>query len=124
MHPNTTPNISLNTPANRRRKTRLNCIAAGLLAALSLLMLALLACDVVPATREPITVSQDDAAAYTQALVQQAIKYYDANGRDHSIAFYNTDETVDGDWYVFIIDPGRGHHLPRRFPGAPGVDFR
>ena len=114
------PNISINRFPNIRPSISLNLIAAGLLATWLLLLLA---CDIVPATREPIAVSQSDAPAYTKALVEQAIKYYDANGRDHSVDFYNTDDTVDGDWYVFIIDPDEGIISHAARPERVGLTF-
>ena len=40
--------------------------------------------------------------AYTKAFVRQAIDYYDDNGRDKTVDFYNSMESVDGPWYVFI----------------------
>ena len=46
--------------------------------------------------------SKSDPAAYTQAFVQQAIDYYDANGRDATIAYYRSQESRDGEWYVFV----------------------
>ena len=45
-----------------------------------------------------------DAPAYTQAFVQQAINLYDAVGLEDTVAYYNTTESVDGQWYVFMID--------------------
>ncbi len=48
--------------------------------------------------------SKSDPAAYTQAFVQKAIDYYDANGRAAAIVFYSSEESVDGEWYVFIHD--------------------
>ena len=45
-----------------------------------------------------------DAPAYTQAFVQQAINLYDAVGLEDTVAYYNTGESVDGQWYVFMID--------------------
>ncbi len=45
-----------------------------------------------------------DAPAYTQGFVARAINLYNAVGRDATIAYYNTKESVDGQWYVFIID--------------------
>ena len=50
------------------------------------------------------TVTKADPAAYTKAFVNQAISRYDAEGRDDTIAFYNSMDSVDGAWYVFIID--------------------
>lgn len=49
-------------------------------------------------------VAKSDPAAYTQEFVAQAIRLYDAVGRESTFAYYNTPESVDDDWYVFIID--------------------
>ncbi len=46
----------------------------------------------------------DDPAAFTRTFVKQAIDLYDAIGRDAAIAFYNTPESIHGQWYVFISD--------------------
>ena len=57
--------------------------------------------------------SKSDNPAYTQAFVERAIGLYDAIGRDATVAYYNTLESVDGQWYVFIIDEDGytiGHH--------------
>lgn len=48
--------------------------------------------------------SKADPAAFTQAFVAQAIRLYDAIGREAMFAYYNTPESVDDDWYVFIVD--------------------
>jgi len=45
-----------------------------------------------------------DSPAYTQAYVQQAINLYNALGLDETLAYYNTPDSVDGQWYVFIVD--------------------
>ena len=53
--------------------------------------------------------------AYTQSFVKSAINLYNALGRDDTIAYYNTVESVDGQWYVFIVDElgyTIGHHNP------------
>ena len=58
---------------------------------------------------------KSDNPAYTQAVVQSAISLYNALGRDNAIAYYNTVESVDGQWYVFIVDElgyTIGHHNP------------
>ena len=57
--------------------------------------------------------SKSDKPAYTQAFVQKAINLYEAIGRDATVAYYNTRESVDGQWYVFIVDEDGytiGHH--------------
>lgn len=48
--------------------------------------------------------AKTDPAAYTQAFVAQAVRLYEAIGREATFAYYNTLESVDEDWYVFIID--------------------
>ena len=40
---------------------------------------------------------------YTQAFVAEAIRRYDAEGREAALAFFNNPESVDGEWYMFII---------------------
>ncbi|MDE0269041.1 MAG: hypothetical protein OXI96_08430 [Acidimicrobiaceae bacterium] len=52
-----------------------------------------------------------DAPAYTKAFVQQAIDLYDAAGIEKTAEYYNTPESVDGQWYVFIIDTETGRTI-------------
>ena len=47
---------------------------------------------------------KSDAPAYTRAFVQQATNLYVALGLEETVAYYDTKESVDGQWYVFIID--------------------
>ena len=59
--------------------------------------------------------SKSDNPAYTQAFVERAINLYNAVGRDAAVEYYNTKESVDDQWYVFIIDEDGytiGHHNP------------
>ena len=59
--------------------------------------------------------AKHDAPAFTRAFVGQAIDLYDAVGREDTIAYYNTRESVDGQWYIFIVDEDGytvGHHNP------------
>ena len=63
---------------------------------------------------------KSDAPAYTRAFVQQATNLYVALGLEETVAYYNTKESVDGQWYVFIIDPDGytiAHHN-RSFEGV------
>ncbi len=58
---------------------------------------------------------KSDTPAYTRALVGQAIDLYNAIGRQDAVAYYNTTESVDGQWYVFIVDESGytiAHHNP------------
>ena len=43
-------------------------------------------------------------ADYTKFLVRDAISIYESEGLDATVAYYNAEESVDGQWYVFIID--------------------
>lgn len=52
--------------------------------------------------------SKTDAPAYTRTVVQQAISLYNAIGLDDTLAYYNTRESVDGQWYAFIVDAATG----------------
>ncbi len=53
---------------------------------------------------EPVIATRDDPPAYTRALVDQAIARYERDGHDATIAYYNSPESIDGQWYVFIGD--------------------
>ena len=44
------------------------------------------------------------AAAYTRFFVESAIARYEAQGLEATLAHYNSPQSVDGQWYVFIID--------------------
>lgn len=48
--------------------------------------------------------SQANGPAYTIWLVEQAVAYYEAEGREAAIERYNSRESVDGPWYVFIVN--------------------
>ncbi|MYE05789.1 MAG: hypothetical protein F4Y04_00945 [Chloroflexi bacterium] len=48
--------------------------------------------------------AEQDPAAYTRALVQDAIDRYDADGREAVIEYHNSPESVDGEWYVSIYE--------------------
>ena len=53
---------------------------------------------------EPVIATRDDPPAYTRALVDQAIARYERDGHDATIAYYNSPDSIDGQWYVFIGD--------------------
>ena len=68
-------------------------------------------------------------AEYTQLKVAQAVSMYEARDLDATLAYYNTAESVDGQWYVFIIEPDGeiiGHYNPevvgQNLNGAIGTD--
>ena len=51
-----------------------------------------------------VTASKDNPPAFTRALVEQAIARYESDGREATVAYYNSPGSVDGQWYVFIGD--------------------
>ena len=61
--------------------------------------------------------SKSAPADYTRFVVDNAIARYEAQGRDATLAHYNNSQSVDGQWYVFIIDENDlviGHPEPGR----------
>ena len=47
---------------------------------------------------------KSDPAQYTKFFVDNAISRYETQGLDSTLAYYNREESIDGQWYVFIID--------------------
>ena len=41
---------------------------------------------------------------YTKSFVRAAIGRYESDGLEATLAYYNTQESIDGQWYVFIMD--------------------
>ncbi len=67
--------------------------------------------------------SKSAPADYTQQFVENAIARYEAQGLDATLAHYNSPRSVDGQWYVFIIDENDlviGHPDPERL----GLDVK
>ncbi|MYI82155.1 MAG: hypothetical protein F4056_02190, partial [Chloroflexi bacterium] len=48
--------------------------------------------------------SKDEPDAYTKHVVQEALDRYEDDGRQAVVDYYNTAESIDGQWYVFILD--------------------
>ena len=59
-------------------------------------------------------------ADYTKFLVRDAISRYESEGLDATVAYYNTKESVDGQWYVFMSDENQTHRrsCPQPRPGG------
>ena len=45
-----------------------------------------------------------EPAEYTKHFVKEAISKYNSEGLDATVAYYNTRESIDGQWYTFIFD--------------------
>ena len=97
---------------------------AGFILLLLLAMAGLLACQgESPATEETTAAAQASQAAQTQDFVDDALRRYQTNvaeygpeeGLETTLAYYNSPESVEGQWYVFIIDEDNriiGHYNP------------
>ena len=85
-------------------------IAAPFVLALALLIAG---CVAIP--------SKDEPAAYAQALVQDAIRLYNQEGRQAAVAHYSSEKNVDGQWYVFIIGED-GYTIAHYRPAIVGRD--
>ncbi len=46
----------------------------------------------------------EEKATFTRDFVQAALDRYDRDGREATVAYHNSPASVDGEWYVFIID--------------------
>ena len=75
-----------------------------------------------PAT--PPVVSKEDPAAYTHAIVLEAIARYEYVGKEATATYYNDPANIDGQWYVFITDENDHFvaHAPR--PDFIGTDLK
>ncbi len=67
--------------------------------------------------------SKSAPAEYTQYFVDSAIARYEAQGLDATLAHYNRAESVDGQWYVFIIDQN-DLVIAHPDPGRLGLDLK
>ena len=60
---------------------------------------------------------------YTKFFVDKAISRYDTQGLDATLAHYNREESIEGQWYVFIVNENDlviGHPDPHRW----GLDLK
>ena len=78
---------------------------AGTLALMALAALAIgAACVNVSVGTSDAPSPVTEPGAYTKFFVEDALERYDEDGLEETVAYYNTMESVDGDWYVFIAD--------------------
>ena len=69
-------------------------------------------------------VQVEDPAAETQAYVQKAIEYYEANGLDATIARYNSPDSVEGQWNLTLIDTDDTVRVAILTPHLVGTDVK
>ena len=66
----------------------------------------------------------EDPAAQTKAYVQKAIEYYQANGLDATVAYYNSAESVDGQWNLTLADENDTVLVAVLSPSLVGSDLK
>ena len=69
-------------------------------------------------------VTKADRAGFTVAMVEKALQRYDAQGREATLEYYNSPESVDGEWYVFIFDENEKLIALAVNPAMLGEDMR
>ena len=62
-------------------------------------------------------------AEYTKFFVDNAISCYETQGLDATLAYYSREESIDGQWYVFIIDED-DLVIAHPDPGRLGLDLK
>ena len=65
----------------------------------------------------------EDPRAKTQAYVDDAIAYYNENGLDATVAYYNSEESIDGQWYLLLFDENNLFLANPLFPDLIGLDI-
>ena len=70
-----------------------------------------------------------DRGEFTVEMVLNAIERHESEGREATVNYYNSPESVDGEWYVFIFDEADKliahadpNQLGRDLKGDLGVD--
>ena len=69
-------------------------------------------------------VQVEDPAGQTKAYVQKAIEYYQANGLDATVAHYNSQESVDGQWNLTMADENDVVRVAVLAPHLIGTDLK
>ena len=64
---------------------------------------------------------RSNPAEYTKHVVGDAIRRFERDGLDETVAYYNTKESIDGQWYVFMIDED-GYTISHHNPEIRGRD--
>lgn len=75
-----------------------------------------------------------EPGAYTRSFVDRALELHRVLGRDAAIEYYSSAESVDGEWYVFIVEPDGtrlahpwlplGENILNGGPDVTGYNFR
>ena len=66
----------------------------------------------------------EDPRAYTVGYVEQAIEYYKRDGREATVAHYNSAASIDGDWYLVLLDENDAILTNAVFPNIIGMNHQ
>ena len=66
----------------------------------------------------------EDPRAYTVGYVEQAIEYYKREGREATVAHYNSAASIDGDWYLVLLDENDAILTNVVFPSIIGMNHQ
>ena len=66
----------------------------------------------------------EDPRAYTVGYVEQAIAYYEREGREATVAYYNSAESIDGEWYLVLLDETDAILTNAVFPNIIGMNHQ
>ena len=70
------------------------------------------------------SVLRENVAVSTKEYVQRAIDLYDSEGLDATIAHYNSEESIDGQFYLFLIGDDDNYLAHPIFPHLIGSDIK
>ena len=88
--------------------------------------------DGVPFAWSPVTVTtfgdamlgDEEKVTFTHDFVQAALDRYDRDGREATVAYYNSQTSIEGEWYVFIIDENDLYIAHPTAPEWAGLDVK
>ena len=70
------------------------------------------------------SILRENVAQTTQDYVQRAVDYYESNGRQATIEYYNGRESVDGPFYLFLMDENDIYLVHPINPSLRGTDIK
>ena len=70
------------------------------------------------------SILRENVAQVTQDYVQRAIDYYESNGRKATVEHYNGRESVDGPFYLFLMDENDIYLVHPINPSLRGTDIK
>ena len=60
-----------------------------------------------------------EPGGFAKWMVNKAVARYESNGRETTLAYYNNPESMDGTWYVFVLEDRDGALYTVAHPSRP-----